>query len=55
MLRVWDKASRFYGFVVLETYMPEYPEVEIFINIERKMIYINKSAQEDANVVKLMF
>ena len=55
MLRTFDRRSRFYGFRFLETNVPEYPEVYIHIDMGRKLIYINKGAREDANVVNLRF
>ena len=55
VLRTFDRRSRFYGFRFLETNVPEYPEVYIHIDMGRKLIYINKGAREDANVVNLRF
>lgn len=55
MLRIYDKQSRFYGFVILETDVPEYPEIEMFVNMKTKIIYINIGAREGAKVTKLIF
>lgn len=55
MLRIYDRESRFYGFVILEAYVPEYPDREMLIDMGRKIIYINKGAREGANVVNLRF
>ena len=46
---------KFYGFVILETDVPEYPDRYMHIDMERKIIYINKGAREGAKVVNLRF
>lgn len=55
MLRIYDKQSRFYGFVIMETDVPEYPDRYMHIDMDRKIIYINKGAREGAKVVNLRF
>ena len=55
MLRIYDKQSRFYGFVILETDVPESPDRYMHIDMGRKIIYINKGAREGAKVVNLRF
>ena len=55
MLRIFDRQSRFFGFAVVETYVPYYPDRYMHIDMARKLIFINKCAREDANVVTLIF
>lgn len=50
---VRDRRSRFYGFRVLTTYVPEYPEVYMWVSRDDRVLYINKGAREGANVVRL--
>lgn len=54
MLRIHDRKSRFYGFRVLATWLPENPDCYMVINMDKKLIYINKSAREGARVVRLI-
>lgn len=49
------KGSRFYGYVILNTNVPERPETEAFVNAADGIVYINKGAHAGANVVRLIF
>jgi hypothetical protein len=53
MLRIYDRQSRFYGFAIVEVHLPKDPELEMAIDMEKRIIYVNKSAREGANVVLL--
>ena len=53
MLRIYDKQSRFYGFAIIEVNLPECPDVDMYIDMGRKLICINKGAREGANVAQL--
>ena len=48
-----DKDSRFYGFMLMATDVPEHPETEAFVSMASRTVYINKGAREGANVVRL--
>lgn len=48
-----DKRSMFYGWTVLMTNCPEYPDTLYFADRYTKTIYINKGAREGARVVRL--
>ena len=51
--RVMDRESSFYGYAIYETDVPELPEVELFVDTEAKVFYINKGARPGANVVSM--
>ena len=49
-----DRKSRFYGYEVMWTNVPERPWVIYFINRRQRVIYINKGAHQGAGVVNLI-
>lgn len=51
--KVHDRKSRFYGWTVLNTDCPEYPETLYFADRRTRTIYINKGAREGASVVRV--
>lgn len=53
MRMVNDRRSRLYGYRMMWTNMPEYPEVLYCIDRELKVVYINKGSRAGANVVSL--
>lgn len=53
--KVRDRGSRFYGFRVYETNVPEYADRYMFIDMTEGIVYINKGAREGAKVVNLRF
>ena len=55
MINTSDKKSRLYGFRVTHANVPEYPDVEMFVDMRRKTILINKGARKGAKVVRLSF
>ena len=50
-----DKGSRFYGFALMATDVPERPETEAFVSMASRTVYINKGAREGANVVRVSY
>lgn len=51
--KVRDKNSSFFGYRVMETFVPEFPDVCCWICRDVRCVYINKGARVGANVVRL--
>lgn len=54
-MRKFAIPDRFLSFEVSVTYMPEHRHIDVLINIPAKKIYLNRAADETANVVQVQF